>query len=173
MGLILWQIYWRSTLFHSCSSWFSGTLTLNFFRCFPGVFPNSRNFWWRRRRPGRICTAAQYYRGKKFMISSFLVLFLLWTSFFLCKFSCVISESKCLIHSHKSLWGGSSRRCLYCLVHFYFRRRRVWSILLEDLYCLVHFYWRLFLVDFAWVQPLSNISCGTVGPILVLLVQVA
>ena len=85
----------------------------------------------------------------------------------------LISESKCLIHSHKSLWGGSSRRCLYCLVHFYFRRRRVWSILLEDLYCLVHFYWRRFLVDFAWVQPLSNISCGTVGPILVLLVQVA
>ena len=93
---------------------------------------------------------------------------------FLCViFTYMISESKCLIHSHKSLWSGSSRGYLYCLVHFYFRQRGGWLILLEDLYCLIHFYWRQFLVNLAWVQPLSNTSCGLEGPILVLLVQVA
>ena len=59
------------------------------------------------------------------------------------------------------------------MVHVYFRRRGGLCILARRLILLGSLLLETIPVDFAWVQALSNSSCDIVGPILVLLVQVA
>ena len=136
------------------------------------VFPNSGNFLWRRGRPGRIFPAAAVW-GKKFMLTVISKLSVMRSKRFYALSLVYVFQNQGAWFTPTRVYGVDRQEGAYI----------AWvTSTLDDgevvypagrLNCLVHFYWRRFLVDFAWVEPLSYISCGAVGPILVLLAQVA